>query len=125
MSHLTRIRTNFQNLFYLEKALKRLEIPHKRQQILPNYLDGINLVIPQSNGYDITFSWNGKEYELLVDKSFWKQSCSIQNFTNKILQYYASEVIIGEGRKTNFQPINYQTNEDGSKTLVLERFYVV
>jgi len=32
MSHFTNIETRFQNLFYLEKALNKLDIAHKRQK---------------------------------------------------------------------------------------------
>ena len=33
MSHFTNIKTNLQNLFYLERALNRLEIEHKKEKI--------------------------------------------------------------------------------------------
>jgi hypothetical protein len=117
------MKTRFQNLFYLEKALNRLNIVHNEKEIsLNSNLDLKNLVIPQSNGYDIEFSWNGQEYELVVDMSFWEQAYPIESFVDKISQEYANEVIIGESQKSGFQPIKYQTNTDGSKTLVLERW---
>lgn len=126
MSHFTHMKTRFQNLFYLEKALNRLNIVHKEQEKTISNSDSklshVNLVIPQSNGYDIEFAWNGKEYELVVDMSFWEQSYPIESFIDKIAQQYAGEVIIGESQKIGFQPINYQTNADGSNTLVLERW---
>jgi hypothetical protein len=126
MSHFTNIKTNLQNLFYLERALNRLEIEHKKEKIENNLLNkglyNINLVIPQSNGYDIVFCWNGTEYELVVDMSFWKQSCPVESFMDKIAQQYAGEVIIGEGQKTGFQPVKYQKNQDGSNTVILERW---
>ena len=59
MSHFTNMKTRFQNLFYLEKALNRLEIIHKRQKEIIESSESksynVNLVIPQSNGYDIKF----------------------------------------------------------------------
>jgi len=126
MSHFTHIKTRFQNLFYLEKALSRLNIVHKEQEKTINNSDSdkynVNLIIPQSNGYDIEFAWNGQEYELVVDMSFWQQSYPIESFIDKIAQQYAGEVIIGESQKTGFQPIKYQENADGSNTLVLERW---
>ena len=126
MSHFTHMKTRFQNLFYLEKALNRLNIVHKQQEQIVNNSDSetvnVNLVIPQSNGYDIEFAWNGKEYELVVDMSFWEQSSPIESFIDKIAQQYAGEVIIGESQKIGFQPIKYQENTDGSNTLVLERW---
>ena len=124
MSHFTHIKTRFQNLFYLEKALNRLNISHAEQEKsnLTTTLHHKSLIIPQSNGYDIEFAWNGKEYELIVDMSFWKQPYPIQSFIDKISQQYAGEVIIGESQKIGFQPIQYQQNADGSNTLVLERW---
>ena len=126
MSHFTHMKTRFQNLFYLEKALSRLNIVHKQQEQTATNSDSetsnVNLVIPQSNGYDIEFAWNGQEYELVVDMSFWEQSSPIESFIDKIAQQYAGEVIIGESQKIGFQPIKYQENADGSNTLVLERW---
>lgn len=126
MSHFTHMKTRFQNLFYLEKALNRLNIVHKQEKKIINNSDSksynINLVIPQSNGYDIEFSWNGQEYELVADMSFWEQSYPVESFIDKISQQYAGEVIIGESQKIGFQPIKYNQNADGSNTLVLERW---
>jgi hypothetical protein len=124
MSHFTHIKTRFQNLSYLEKALNRLNIVHQEKNTNTSNLElsKINLVIPQSNGYDIEFTWNGQEYELIVDMSYWKQPYPIESFIDKVAQQYAGEVIIGESQKTGFQPINYQKNNDGSTTLILERW---
>jgi len=126
MSHFTHMKTRFQNLFYLEKALNRLNIVTKEQEKNVDLLDSnsqnMNLIIPQSNEYDIEFAWNGQEYELIVDMSFWEQPYPVESFIDKIAQQYAGEVIIGESQKTGFQPIKYQQNADGSNTLVLERW---
>ena len=124
MSHFTHMKTRFQNLFYLEKALNRLNIVHKQEKKIINDSKSynMNLVIPQSNGYDIEFSWNGQEYELVADMSFWEQPYPVESFIDKISQQYAGEVIIGESQKIGFQPIKYNQNADGSNTLVLERW---
>jgi hypothetical protein len=126
MSHFTHMKTRFQNLFYLEKALNRLNILHKENEININQENSksqnINLIIPQSNGYEIEFAWNGQEYELVVDMSFWEQPYPVESFIDKLAQQYAGEVIIGESQKTGFQPIKYQQNADGSNTLILERW---
>ena len=121
MSHFTHMKTHFQNLFYLEKALNRLNIIYKRQ-FADSSISNPNLIISQSNNYDIEFCWNGAEYELVMDMSFWKQSYPIENFIDNIAQQYAGEVIIGESQKIGFQPVKYQQNSDGSNTLVLERW---
>jgi len=122
MSHFTHMKTRFQNLFYLEKALNRLNIVHERQNKVSSNPTDIDLIIPQANGYDVEFTWNGQEYELVVDMSFWEQAYPIESFIDKVSQQYAGEAIIGESEKTGFQPIKYQQNADGSNTLVLERW---
>ena len=121
MSHFTNMKTSFQNITYLEKALNKLEILHQKQKNIME-LEKSNLVIRQSNGYDIEFSWNGQEYELVVDMSFWEQPYPVESFIDKIAQQYASEVIVGESQKLGFQPVKYQQNNDGSNTVVLERW---
>ena len=124
MSHFTHMKTRFQNLLYLKKALNRLNIVHKQEQkiVQNSNFSNVNLVIPQSNGYDIEFCWNGQEYELVVDMSFWEQPHPIENFIDKVAQQYAGEAVIGESQKIGFQPVKYQQNSDGSNTLVLERW---
>ena len=123
MSHFTNMKTSFQNVSYLEKALNKMKINHKRSNIKQS-LDNskYNLIINQSNGYDITFKWNGQEYELVVDMSFWEQPYPIESFIDKIAQQYAGEVIVTESQKLGFQPVKYQQNQDGSNTVILERW---
>ena len=126
MSHFTNIKTTFQNLSYLEKALNKLNIKNIRQeQKIDSNLNGsssFNLVINQSNNCDIQFCWNGQEYELRIDRSFWEQPYTVESFIDKLSQQYASEVIIGESQKIGFQPIKYKTNLDGSNTILLQRW---
>ena len=120
MSHFTHMKTCFRNLTYLTKALNRLNIDYKEQE--ENITNSTNLVIPQSNGYDIEFVWNGDVYELVIDMSFWEQPYPVETFIDKVSKQYAGEVIIGESHKMGFQPIQYQQNIDGSNTVVLERW---
>ena len=124
MSHFTHMKTRFQNLFYLEKALNRLNIVYKQNKKITSNSKSynVNLVISQSNDYDIEFSWNGQEYELVADMSFWEQPYPVESFIDKVSQQYAGEVIIGESQKIGFQPIKYKQNNDGSNTLILERW---
>jgi hypothetical protein len=126
MSHFTNIRTRFQNLFYLEQALNKLQIEHEKEEKVLSIDSKIgyytNLRIPQLNGHDIKFCWNQKEYELVVDLSYWSQPYTVELFINKIAQQYAGEVIIGESKKIGFQAVKYQQTENGSNILVLERW---
>ena len=126
MSHFTNLKTSFKNLLHLENALKKLEIPYKREKKLiegnNSKIYNVNLVIPQSNNYDITFNWNGEEYELVLDASFWIQPYPIESFINKLSQHYANDVIITESQKIGFQPIRSKQHVDGSNTITLQRW---
>jgi len=126
MSHFTNLKTSFKNLLHLENALNKLEIPYKREKKViesnNSKLYNINLVIPQSNNYDITFDWNGEEYELVLDASFWIQPYPVESFINKLSQHYANDVIITESQKIGFQPIKSKQHVDGSNTITLQRW---
>jgi hypothetical protein len=126
MSHFTNLKTSFKNLLHLENALNKLEIPYKREKKViernNSKLYNVNLVIPQSNNYDITFDWNGEEYELVLDTSFWIQPYPIESFINKLSQHYANDVIITESQKIGFQPIKTKQHVDGSNTITLQRW---
>jgi hypothetical protein len=122
------MKTSFQNVIYLEKALNKLDILHKKENVINDTNSQLsknsNLIINQSNGYDIKFCWNGQEYELVVDMSFWQQPYPVESFIDKVAQHYAGEVVIGESQKLGFQPVKYQQNQDGSNTVVLERWNI-
>ena len=126
MSHFTNLKTSFKNLLHLENALKKLEIPYKREKKLiegnNSKIYNVNLIIPQSNNYDITFNWNGEEYELVLDASFWIQPYPVESFINKLSQHYANDVIITESQKIGFQPIKSKQHVDGSNTITLQRW---
>lgn len=126
MSHFTNLKTSFKNLVHLENALNKLEISYKREKKVvegnSTKLYNINLVIPQSNNYDITFNWNGEEYELVLDASFWIQPYPVESFINKLSQHYANDVIITESQKIGFQPITSKQHVDGSNTITLQRW---
>ena len=122
MSHFTHMKTRFQNLFYLEKALKKLDIVYKQEKNPNSEFHYVNLVIPQSNGSDIKFAWNSQTYELITDMSFWDQGCIVENFVDRIAQQYASEAISDQGQKIGFKSITSELNRDGSKVLFLQRW---
>ena len=126
MSHFTNLKTSFKNLVHLENALNKLEISYKREKKMVegnnSKFHNINLIISQSNGYDITFNWNGEEYELVLDASFWIQPYPIESFINKLSQHYANDVIIKESQKIGFQPIKSKQHVDGSNTITLQRW---
>ena len=119
MSHFTNIETCFQNLFYLQKALDKLEIPNfKNDQVAKNK----GLVLPQGESNNITFNWDGEAFALRVDSLYWNQKYSVNHFLARVTQEYATETIIGESQKQNFKPVDIKEHDDNSRTISLQRW---
>ena len=126
MSHFSQIKTQIRNLEFLETALTELGIDWKPG---PREVRGYRgqtcnaeVVVEQDNGYDIGFSWNGQEYELVSDLQFWQQNLSVEGFLKKITQSYAYQTVLKETAKQGFQLAEKQKNKDGSIRLVLQRW---
>jgi Protein of unknown function (DUF1257) len=125
MSHLTSIETRFQKLTYLKKALTKLKIPYNPKQLEEKHNPaGVlrNLTIPQSNGHDLEFAWNGNIYQFVVDLSFWAQPYRLETFLEKLTENYAMESVIGESKKLGFQVVHSEKNSEEGTTLRLERW---
>ena len=126
MSHFSYIKTRILHLEYLKEALNHLGINFSSDnKTLTGYKTKAlrtDLLIPQGNGYDIGFNWNGQEYELVADLSFWQQKWSTETFIEKVSQAYATQTILKESNKQGFESIKQISNRDGSTTVVLERW---
>ena len=119
MSHFTNIQTCFQNLFYLEKALAKLEIPNFKDTKLAQTT---SLVLPQGENSNVRFNWDGEAFALTVDSDYWNQKYSVNHFLAKVTQEYATEAIVGESQKQGFKPIEIKEYDDGSRTISLQRW---
>ena len=119
MSHFTNIQTCFQNLFYLEKALSKLEIPNFKKTELNQ---ATSLVLPQGENTNLKFNWDGEAFALTVDSDYWNQKYSVNHFLAKVTQEYATEAIVGESQKQGFKPIEIKEYDDGSRTISLQRW---
>ncbi len=126
MSHFSNIKTQIRNLVSLETALTDLGINWKSG---PSPVRGYRgqtrtaeVTIEQDNGYDIGFSWNGQEYELVADLQFWQQNWSVDRFLSKVTQRYAYHTVLQETAKQGFQVAEQQKQEDGAIRLVLQRW---
>lgn len=126
MSHFSQIKTQIRNLQSLQSALTDLGLDWKGgPQDVRGYkglTQKADVVISQENGYDLGFSWNGKEYELVADLQFWQQAWSVERFLNQVTQRYAYHTVINETTKQGFQVTEQQKNEDGSIRLVVQRW---
>lgn len=126
MSHFSQIKTQIRNLASLEAALTDLGIEWKSgPQAVRGYRGqtrNAQISIEQENGYDLGFSWNGKEYELVADLQYWQQDLSVDGFLRKITQRYAYHTVLSETAKQGFQVSEQQQNADGSIRLLVQRW---
>lgn len=126
MSHFSNIKTQIRNLDSLQTALTELGIEWKSgPQPIRGYQGQTRtaeVVVEQDNNYDIGFSWNGNEYELVADLQYWQQPLSVEGFLKRVTQGYALQTVLQESSKQGFQVAQQQKNEDGSIRLVVQRW---
>lgn len=126
MSHFSQIKTQIRNLSSLQAALTDLGINWKSGSKTVRGYRGqtrnAEVTIEQENGYDVGFSWNGKEYELVADLQYWQQNLSVEGFIKKITQRYAYHTVLSETSRLGFQVAEQQQNEDGSIRLLVQRW---
>jgi hypothetical protein len=126
MSHFSNIKTQIRNLSSLKAALSNLGVEWKEGPLPVRGYQGqtrtAEVVVEQDNHYDIGFSWNGKEYELVADLQYWQQPLSVEGFLSKVTQGYALETVLNESTRQGFQVAKQQKNEDGSIRLVVQRW---
>jgi hypothetical protein len=126
MSHFSNIKTQIRNLDVLKATLTNLGMDWKDGPAEVRGYQGLtaiaSVVIEQDNHYDVGFSWNGKEYELVTDLQYWQQPLSVEGFLQKITQGYALETVLSESAKQGFAVTEQQTQKDGSVRLVVQRW---
>ena len=126
MSHFSNIKTKIRNLSSLKVALQGMDIDWKEGPTPVRGYQGqtqtAEVVIEQNNNYDIGFSWNGSEYELVADLQYWEQPLTVDGFISRLTQGYALHTILEETNKQGFQVSEQQKNEDGSIRLVVQRW---
>jgi hypothetical protein len=126
MSHFSTIKTQIRNLTSLKSALDDLKIDWKTGPRSVRGYQGqtrnAEVVLEQENNYDIGFSWNGQEYELVADLQYWQQPLTVEGFLKRVTQRYAYHTVVDESNKQGFEVAQQQKNEDGSIRLVLQRW---
>ncbi len=127
MSHFSQVKTQIRTLEPLQKALTDLGLDWKSG---PSDLRGYRgettsaeVVLPQENGYDVGFRWNGTEYELVADMQYWQQPWTVESFLNKVRQGYAIQTVMTTSENQGFTLTEQATQEDGSVRLVLQRWH--
>lgn len=126
MSHFSNIKTKIRNLNYLKAALTDIGIEWQSGPSVVRGYQGqtctAEVVIPQGNNYDLGFSWNGQEYELITDLQYWQQPLTVEGFLRQVTQSYAYHTVVNESSKQGFQLTEQQKNKDGSMRLVVQRW---
>lgn len=126
MSHFSQIKTQIRDLTSLQAALTDLGISWKPgPQPVRGYrgqTHNAEVVIEQSNGYDIGFSQEQNQYELVADLQYWQQPLSVEGFLKQVTQRYAYHTVLKETSRQGFQLAEQQQEQDGSIRLVLQRW---
>ena len=126
MSHFSQIKTQIRNLNSLQAALTDLGIDWKSGSKTVRGYRGqtrnAEITIEQENGYDVGFSWNGKEYELVADMQYWQQSWSVEGFLRRVTQRYAYHTVVNETARQGFHIAEQKQNEDGSIRVLVQRW---
>ncbi|BAZ44307.1 hypothetical protein NIES4102_13150 [Chondrocystis sp. NIES-4102] len=126
MSHFSNIKTKIRNLDSLQTALTDLGIDWKSGPAIVRGYKGqtskAEIVIQQDNSYDVGFSWNGNEYELVADLQYWQQPLTVEGFLREVTQHYAYNTVIKETTNQGFTITEQEKNKDGSIRLVVQRW---
>ena len=126
MSHFSKIKTKLYDRSILKRSLSdlKLEWTEQNQQIVgyQNQTHDAEIIIKQSNNYDIGFKWNGIEYELVTDLMFWDQKFSVNKFINQVNQRYAYNLITKVSEEQRFEYVESENQQDGSIRLLLRKF---
>ena len=126
MSHFSQIKTKIRHLPALESALNDLGFdwksgPHPVRGY-QGQTETAEVVIPQENGFDIGFRWNGEEYELVADLELWKQDLTVERFLSKVTQHYALNTVLSSTEEQGFQVAKQEQDADGNIRLVVQRW---
>lgn len=126
MSHFSCITTKFYNARVLKKSLSDLDInwvaSNKKAQDYKTKMYELEIIIRQESKYDISFRWNGNEYELVTDLMFWSQDFSVVKFLNRISQRYAYNLLMETSETKGIQLTQIETSEDGTIQVMLKSF---
>uniref|UniRef100_A0A6T5XIJ9 Uncharacterized protein ycf35 n=1 Tax=Thalassionema nitzschioides TaxID=33649 RepID=A0A6T5XIJ9_9STRA len=129
-SHFTSVETKLKNKDTLLKSLNdvgvKATVSVNGEQIEARGYKGesvmADIVIPQSNNYDVAFRYNGNTYELVTDMQFWEQKMPVSAFMEKLNQRYAFNSIIDTAGNDGFNVEKVKTSVDGTVTLKMNRY---
>ena len=109
MSHLSKVKTCLKEIEFLKKSLKKLNVNYNLISIKQDGFMLDKIVIPQQKS-NIEFNWNGQEYELSTDLSFWQQRLPVNEFLNKVIQNYTYFSVLEETKILGFEKVKAEEN---------------
>ena len=126
MSHFSTVKTELRDFDALCAALSDLGHPPQTEVRRVRGHRGqtmeAQLSIPQTNGSDIGFRWNGKSYELVTDLQLWCQNVPVERFLTRLSQRYALHAILATTQDEGFEVVEQTQAVDGSIQLVVTRW---
>ena len=124
MSHFTTIKTEIRDLNMLKKALNSLSYKEiKENDIVRGYMgnkQNADLVIKNTNGYDIGFVNEAGVYNIVAD--FWGVKLNQDEFTNKVVQRYSYEIIKDQSAIQGFSISEESVQKDGTIKIVVQKW---
>jgi hypothetical protein len=89
MSHLSSVKTTLCNVSLLERTLTTLKVEWYKE-------NASHVIIPQANGNDFGFFWDGNEFEFIGDKQLWTLRYSIASFLEQIQHEYLFKSLLDD-----------------------------
>jgi Protein of unknown function (DUF1257) len=120
MSHFTTIAVEIKDGQILQTVLTELGYKVEQNAMVRGYQGDktrAELVIRQSNNYDLGFRLNGEQFELIAD--FWGAKIDQTKFLQPILQGYAHKALITTLQSNNFTVEQEERLENGSLRVVV------
>lgn len=107
-SHFSTIQTTFRNRDLLFQTLEELDyqVINNNEQISINSYNNQNtipeIIIKQSNGYDIGFILKDDDYQLVSDLQFWNLPIPVNVFLEKITQKYTLNSVLKAAKDNDY-----------------------
>ena len=128
MSHFSRIKTSIKKLDILQKTLVDLKFNYQCKSSILTDSNGnrheVDMVIFNQSYSQMPFgfSWDGSQYNIVADLQLWNRDISFEMFVETLNQQYALNSILNSSFHEGFKEVDQVTNQDGSITLVMQRW---
>ena len=127
MSHFSLIKTQFQDLHLVKKALKDLNYRYSDGENLKIFgfdhqQTGVDLAIHLEQGYDIGLKKNQKTNQFDIVADWYGVKIKKEAFMQSLMQRYAYHKVLAEAEKQGFTISETHQETDGSIRMVLRQW---